>query len=168
MSQSEINGKLRWHRPSAHTTRPTPQFPEDNAPLPRTYIHKREWRNLDMELQEACSQGWMLATVYPTERLIAQGKQTLIGRMPSSVVLRRVALIRTDVWEERSASISRVRRLLVTASIVPSTQIRITLMIEGLRSSETSVLTRATRRNNPENGNLHSHCRENLKSYKSW
>jgi hypothetical protein len=32
-------------------------------------------------------------------------------------------------------------------------------------SSETSVLTRATRRNNPEETILHSHRRENLKSY---
>jgi hypothetical protein len=33
-------------------------------------------------------------------------------------------------------------------------------------SSETSVLIRATRRNNPEDIILHSHCRENLKSYR--
>jgi hypothetical protein len=32
-------------------------------------------------------------------------------------------------------------------------------------SSETSVFTRATRRNNPEDTILHSHRRENLKSY---
>jgi hypothetical protein len=38
-------------------------------------------------------------------------------------------------------------------------------MMEGLRSSETAVLARAIRRNNPEDDILHSHCRENLKSY---
>jgi hypothetical protein len=34
-----------------------------------------------------------------------------------------------------------------------------------MRSSETSVITRATRRNVSEGGILHSHCRENRKSY---
>jgi hypothetical protein len=58
-----------------------------------------------------------------------------------------------------------VRRLLVTASVVPSSPILVTLMRDVLRSSETPVLTRATGRIIPENGILHSERREYLKSY---
>jgi hypothetical protein len=95
--------------------------------------------------------------------------------MVSSGMLRRVDLVRTDVSEELSTPFIRVRRigepgttlalishrrthlvflrsvlrLLVTACVVPSSPIFVTLMKGALSSSETLVLTRATRRNIP-------------------
>jgi hypothetical protein len=59
-----------------------------------------------------------------------------------------------------------VPRLLVTANVVASWPILVILMIEAIHSSETPVLTRAIRRHIPEDGILHSHHRENPKSYK--
>jgi hypothetical protein len=44
--------------------------------------------------------------------------------------------------------------LLVTANIAPSSPTHVTLMMEVLRSSDTSVLTRAAQSNIPEDGIL--------------
>jgi hypothetical protein len=57
-----------------------------------------------------------------------------------------------------------VRRLLAMA-VVPNLSILVAVMMEALSSSETSVLRRDTRRKIPEDGILHSHSSEYLKSY---
>jgi hypothetical protein len=91
--------------------------------------------------------------------------QVLSRRMASSGMLRRVALVRTDVSEELSASFIRVTRISELGKTLAVTSNRRTLR-RILSSAGTSVLKRATRRNIPEDAVLHSHRRENLKSYK--
>jgi hypothetical protein len=52
------------------------------------------------------------------------------------------------------------------ANVLSSTPILVTLLMEALSSSETSLLTGATPYSIPEDGILHRHRREDLKSYK--
>jgi demethoxyubiquinone hydroxylase (CLK1/Coq7/Cat5 family) len=85
--------------------------------------------------------------------------------MPSSGMLRRVAVVRTDVSKDCRASIIRITRigelgtLAVTSNrlfVAKNYYVRITLMKEALSSFESSVLTIATRRNIPEDTILHA------------
>jgi hypothetical protein len=101
--------------------------------------------------------------------------------MPPPGMLRHVALVRTEVSEERIASIIRMTRIgelrttlavpsnrntlrrnniLVVIANIPSSPILVTLMMEATHSSETSVLTRAKLHNILEGGILHSHRRK--------
>jgi hypothetical protein len=61
-------------------------------------------------------------------------------------MLRRVALVRTDVSEELRAYFIKETRI--------GELILVTLMMEALSSSETSVVTRATSRKIPEDAIL--------------
>jgi hypothetical protein len=70
--------------------------------------------------------------------------------MLSSMMLRRVASVKTDASAE------------LNALIIMATKFGDDV---GVKFPETSVLTRAIQRIIPEDGNLHSHRRENLKSY---
>jgi hypothetical protein len=71
-------------------------------------------------------------------------------------MLRHVALVKTDVSEERSASIISVTRIDELGKMLAVTSNRRTL--------RRNTIT-ATWRNIPEDDILHSHRREKLKSY---
>jgi hypothetical protein len=73
--------------------------------------------------------------------------------MVSSGLLRRVALVRTDVWEEPGASSIRVTKIGALGTTQAATSNRRTLR----RNTKGSYI--------PEDGILYSHRRENLNSY---
>jgi hypothetical protein len=77
--------------------------------------------------------------------------------MVSSGMLRRVALVRIDILEERRAYIFRVTRISELGKKFA--------VISNRSFSKTSALTKSTQRKFPEDVILHSNRCENLKSY---
>jgi hypothetical protein len=84
--------------------------------------------------------------------------------MVSSLMLRRVALVRTDVLEEPSTSFIRVTRIGELLTTLAATSNRRTLRSissqRGARFLRNVGLTRATQRNIPQDTIRHSHSRE--------
>jgi hypothetical protein len=106
--------------------------------------------------------------------VVGEFKCSLTWRMPSSGMWRGVDLEWTIFRVEKSASEKTAWaggwrwRLQVEAILSSETSVHAdlsTLKMEGMCSSETSVITRSTRHHIPEDGILHSHRRENLKFY---
>jgi hypothetical protein len=58
----------------------------------------------------------------------------------------------------RSVALRSVFQLLVTVNVVPTSPILCTLVMDAIRSPETSVLTTATRCNIPKDDILHTGC----------
>jgi hypothetical protein len=81
---------------------------------------------------------------------------TRIGERGTTLALTsdRSTLWRTTIIVSYIVFLRRVFRLLLAANALPSSLIFVTLMMEAIRSSETSVLTRVKRRNIPEDSVL--------------
>jgi hypothetical protein len=75
-------------------------------------------------------------------------------------MLRRVTLVKTDVWGERIASIIRVTEIGKLKTMLTVTSNR-----SMLRRNTSQLLTRATQRNISEVGIFHNRRLENLKSF---
>jgi hypothetical protein len=85
--------------------------------------------------------------------------------MLSPWILRLVALVRTNVSEELSAYFIRVTRICELGTKLAVTSKRRTLR-RNTKFLRNVGCTRATRRKIHKDTILHSHRRENLKSYK--
>jgi hypothetical protein len=107
-----------------------------------------------------------LVRTHVSEERIASIIRVIICELRSlAVTSNRNTLLRNTMHSIDIVILRSVLRLLVTANVVSSSPSLVTLMMEAIRSSGTSCITRATWRNIPEDGVLHSHRRDSLKSY---
>jgi hypothetical protein len=84
-------------------------------------------------------------------------------RLHHQVDMNRRAKNVSSNWQPKGVFRS-VLRLLVAANVVPSSPILVTMMMEAIRSCKMPDLKTVMRRNISEEGILHSHRCENLKS----
>jgi hypothetical protein len=75
------------------------------------------------------------------------------------------SIIRVTRIGELVQSVSSQRASVASYGYVPSSPILVTLTMEATSSLKRRFLTKATQCNIPEDGILHSHRRENLKSF---
>jgi hypothetical protein len=106
-------------------------------------------------------------------RLPDLGDRRISRRMPSSWMWRRVSLVRTDVSEELSAFIIRVTRIGKLGPTLAVTSNRRTLRRNSFHPDDGDCKFllnvgsyKAHTAKTPEDGILHSHRRENFKSYR--
>jgi hypothetical protein len=141
-------------------------IPEDEI----LHSHCRENLKSYLEAKEcnSCSSPFIACLHYPATRLTKLGSSLCLVQFKNQATIFPPPKPNGIHHSEFHSSflshlvfLHSLRRLLVAACVVPSSPILVTLMKEAPDSSETSVLTRVI----PEDTILHSHRRENLKSY---
>jgi hypothetical protein len=119
-------------------------------------LNELKWANKGTRIR--CHRVALVRTDDSEERIASIIGVTKFGEVGTTLAattnrrtLRRNTLCYVDI-----VFLCSVRRLVITASVVPSPPILVTLMMEAIRSSELMVVTRATWRNIEEDDILHS------------